>query len=147
MNNRALITLYNVGADDDVDYEEDEYDDYDDVDDDLYALIMHLCHLLVLHMGVVECGEGVEYLTLPGHPTDIGLQLGKLQARPAILVAGKGSGGMFLSLLFLHFHSGSSLCRPTGDQEVEGSTPAEVGNIHSWRLIMKYFLRSFSPFR
>ena len=28
-----------------------------------------------------------------------------------------------------------------------GSTPAEVGNILSWRLIMKYFLRSFSPFR
>ena len=26
--------------------------------------------------------------------------------------------------------------RPTGDQEVAGSTPAEVGNILSWRLIM-----------
>ena len=38
------------------------------------------------------------------------------------------------------------LRRPTGDQEVAGSTPAEVGNILSWRLIMKYFLRSFSPF-
>ena len=37
--------------------------------------------------------------------------------------------------------------RPTGDQEVAGSTPAEVGSILSWRLIMKYFLRSFSPFR
>ena len=37
--------------------------------------------------------------------------------------------------------------RPTGDQEVAGSTPAEVGNILSRRLIMKYFLRSFSPFR
>ena len=37
--------------------------------------------------------------------------------------------------------------RPTGNQEVAGSTPAEVGNILSWRLIMKYFLQSFSPFR
>ena len=37
--------------------------------------------------------------------------------------------------------------RSTGDQEVAGSTPAEVGNILSWRLIMKYFLCSFSPFR
>ena len=37
--------------------------------------------------------------------------------------------------------------RPTGDQEVAGSAPAEVGNILSWRLIMKYFSRSFSPFR
>ena len=37
--------------------------------------------------------------------------------------------------------------RSTGDQEIAGSTPAEVGNILSWRLIMKYFLRSFSPFR
>ena len=26
------------------------------------------------------------------------------------------------------------------------STPAEVGNILSWRLIVKYFLQSFSPF-
>ena len=32
-------------------------------------------------------------------------------------------------------------------EEVAGSTPAEIGNILSWRLIMKYFLRSFSPFR
>ena len=37
--------------------------------------------------------------------------------------------------------------RPTGDQEVVGSTPAEVSNILSWRLIMNYFLRSFSPFK
>ena len=29
---------------------------------------------------------------------------------------------------------------PTGDQEVVGSTPAEVGNILLWRLIMKLFL-------
>ena len=36
--------------------------------------------------------------------------------------------------------------RPNGDQEIAGSTPAVVGNILSWRLIMKYFLRSFSPF-
>ena len=35
----------------------------------------------------------------------------------------------------------------TRDQEVAGSIPTEVSNILSWRLIMKYFLRSFSPFR
>ena len=29
--------------------------------------------------------------------------------------------------------------RPTGDQEVAGSIPAEVGNILSWRLIMNFF--------
>ena len=40
---------------------------------------------------------------------------------------------------------GADAC-PTGDLEVAGSTPAEVGNILSWRSIMKYFLRSFSPF-
>ena len=28
---------------------------------------------------------------------------------------------------------------PTGDQEVAGSTPAEVGNILPWRLIMEIF--------
>ena len=37
--------------------------------------------------------------------------------------------------------------RPTRDQEVADSTPAKVGSILLWRLIMKYFLRSFSPFR
>ena len=41
----------------------------------------------------------------------------------------------------------SWMCRPTGDQEVTGSTPAEVSNILLWRLIMKCFLQSFSPFR
>ena len=30
--------------------------------------------------------------------------------------------------------------RSTGDQEVAGSTLPEVGNILSWRLIMKYFI-------
>ena len=29
--------------------------------------------------------------------------------------------------------------RPTGDQEVAGSTPAEISNILPWRLIMRYF--------
>ena len=35
----------------------------------------------------------------------------------------------------------------TGDQEVMGSIPAGSGNMLSWRLIVKYFLRSFSAFR
>ena len=39
--------FYNVGADDDVDYDEDRYDD---VDDDLNVFIMLLCRLLVLPM-------------------------------------------------------------------------------------------------
>ena len=30
----------------------------------------------------------------------------------------------------------------TGDQEVAGLTPTEVGNILSWKLIVKYFLFS-----
>ena len=36
--------------------------------------------------------------------------------------------------------------RLTGDREVAGSALAEVGNILLWRLIIKYFLWSFSPF-
>ena len=36
--------------------------------------------------------------------------------------------------------------RPTRDQEVAGSIPAEVSSILSWRYIMKYFLQSFSSF-
>ena len=59
----------------------------------------------------------------------------------------------FCHLCMLAYRDGSRprwlswMRRPTGDQEVAGSTPTEVGNILSWRLIMKYFLRSFSPFR
>ena len=49
--------------------------------------------------GVVGCGEGVVYLTSPGRQTDIGLQW----ARPAILVASKDRGGMFVFLLFFNF--------------------------------------------
>ena len=47
----------------------------------------------------------------------------------------------------LGIHVAQLDARPSGDQEVAGSNPAEVGNILSRRLIMKYFLRSFSPFR
>ena len=39
----------------------------------------------------------------------------------------------------------SWMCRPTGDQEVMGSTPTEVGNILTWRLIMKYFYGHYLP--
>ena len=37
--------------------------------------------------------------------------------------------------------------RPTGDRGIAGTTFAKVGNILYWRLIRKYFLQSFSPFR
>ena len=50
------------------------------------------------------------YLTSPGRPTDIDLQLGKAYT---ILAAGKGRGGMFLFLLFLHCHSLSFLPYPS----------------------------------
>ena len=40
----------------------------------------------------------------------------------------------------------SDTCQ-TGGQEVENSIPAGSDNILSWILIMKYFLRSFTPFR
>ena len=48
---------------------------------------------------VVGCGEGVRYLTSMWHPTDIGLQLGRL----AILVAGKGRGECFYFFCFFPF--------------------------------------------
>ena len=37
--------------------------------------------------------------------------------------------------------------RPTGDQEIAGLTPAESATLFRGDLIMKYFLRTFSPFR
>ena len=48
--------------------------------------------ILSLLLGVVGCGEGVVYLMSPGHPTDIGLQLGKA----CYPFSSKGRGGMFL---------------------------------------------------
>ena len=66
-------------------------------DEDIKETISNIVYTL----GVVGYGEGVVYLT---SPTDIGLHW----ARPAILVAGEVGGGMFLLLLFLHFHSCSS---------------------------------------
>ena len=42
------------------------------------------------------------------HHRGVQLILAYSCARPAILVVGKGRGGMFLFLLFLHFHSCSS---------------------------------------
>ena len=41
---------------------------------------------------------------------------------------------------------GQSDARPISDQGATGSIPVRSGNIHSWRLIMKYFLQLFSPF-
>ena len=42
------------------------------------------------------------------HHRGVQLILAYIWVRPAILVVGKGRGGMFLFLLFLHFHSCSS---------------------------------------
>ena len=61
----------------------------------------------------------------------------------------KSSFGPYYPKIYLVSNTASMAqldARLTGDQEVAGSTPPEVGNILSWRLIMKYFLRSFSPF-
>ena len=48
----------------------------------------------------------------------------------------------FLVRLVAHLDS-----RPTGDQEVAGSTSAKLATLLRGDLIMKYFLRSFSFFR
>ena len=53
-------------------------------------------------IGVVGWCEGAL------HHWGVQLILAYSWARPAILVVGKGRGGMFLFLLFLHFHSCSS---------------------------------------
>ena len=67
------------------------------------SLFTHLLSLLSF-MGVVGGGKGVVYLMSPG----LQMRLGYNWARFAILAAYKGRGGMFLFLLFLHFHSFSS---------------------------------------
>ena len=52
----------------------------------------------------------------------------------------------FLTFTIAGF-SALSDARPTVDQVVAGSIHAGSGNILSWILITKYFLRSFSSFR
>ena len=53
-----------------------------------------------------------------------------------------------IHLVYFNFSADSKLdARPNGDQEVAGSIPAGSGNILPWRMIMKYFLLSSSPFR
>ena len=54
-----------------------------------------------LFIWVGRYGECVLYLTLPG----VQLILAYSWARPAVLAAGKGRGGMLLFPLFLHFLS------------------------------------------
>ena len=57
---------------------------------------------IVSYFGGGRVLKGVMYLMSLGRLTD---NLAYSWARFAILVAGKGRGGMFLFLLFLHFHS------------------------------------------
>ena len=55
------------------------------------------------------------------------LILAYIWARPAILVAGKGRGGMFLFLPFLHFHS----CSPPSADSRRAVVSFWQKNIHN----------------
>ena len=68
---------------------------------ELFSLKDVFISIKILHGGG-WCGKGVVYLTVRG----VQLILAYIWARPTILVAGKGRGGM---LIFLLFHSCSSL--------------------------------------
>ena len=59
------------------------------------------CYLLINNRG----WSGVAMASCILRHRGVQLKLAYSWARPAILVAGKGRGGMFLFLLFLHFHS------------------------------------------
>ena len=72
---------------------------------DVSALIHHLdVKILISSWGWLG---GAKMLCILHHG-GVQLILAYSWARPAILVVGKGRGGMFLFLLFLHFHSCSS---------------------------------------
>ena len=58
-------------------------------------------------VGIFIFISGAKVLCILDH-RGVQLILAYSWARPAILVVGKGRGGMFLFLLFLHFHSCSS---------------------------------------
>ena len=65
----------------------------------VWPCLVHIWYFSCPCEGVVGCGKGVMYLTSPGHPTDIGLQL----ARLATLMAGKGRGECFYFFCFFPF--------------------------------------------
>ena len=67
------------------------------------CVILFLCFpvLLVLRLG----WSGVAMVSCILRHRGVQLKFAYSWARPAILVAGKGRGGMFLFLLFLQFHS------------------------------------------
>ena len=64
------------------------------------------CHFVLVFFSPLVSG-GAKVLCILHH-WGVQLILAYSWARPAILVVGKGRGGMFLFLLFLHFHSCSS---------------------------------------
>ena len=68
-----------------------------------------LCHYMYMYESFFWGGwsGGAKVLCILDH-RGVQLILAYSWARPAILVVGKGRGGMFLFLLFLHFHSCSS---------------------------------------
>ena len=65
-----------------------------------------LCVPSQLVTWIPHCASTEDWIIL--HHWGVQLILVYSWARPAILVVGKGRGGMFLFLLFLHFHSCSS---------------------------------------
>ena len=72
--------------------------------------VLPLSHLLLqstVSTGKMGWSGGAKVLCILHH-WGVKLILAYSWARPAILVVGKGRGGMFLFLLFLHFHSCSS---------------------------------------
>ena len=74
---------------------------------EMVASFCYLGDMLSAAGGCVGWSGGAKVLCILHH-WGVQLILAYTWARPAILVVGKGRGGMFLFLLFLHFHSCSS---------------------------------------
>ena len=74
---------------------------------------------------------------------------------PHSVVSDLGLHCLPITLLRVSLHTADEFCRqvaqldvhPTSDQKIAGSTPARWATFFRGDLIMKYFLRSFSPFR
>ena len=71
------------------------------------GIFIYLLEISWIHTYIRGWSGGAKVLCILHH-WGVQLILAYSWARPAILVVGKGRGGMFLFLLFLHFHSCSS---------------------------------------
>ena len=102
----------------------------------IHKCCQHCCLVWILDVGMwQDSGALTSSVVSPGTRVSSTAWITKRQ-HPHLLLNGAGPASV-----------AQLDARPTGDQEIAGSTPAGSTAFFRGGLIMKYFLRSFSSFR